>query len=275
MDKQKTFSKRQGLYSIKEKEITVREDAPEGLRGFIKMAFYDLNKNPSELRTITSRVLKTPPDSNNWSEFPNIDWEVGQHLKNCEWYLVYDIIEVIIQKLNPNEKETFTNEINEYFITNGIGWKIVNGQIETRGDEVFETAVNKVVTVLDFAKLQTAKTEIREALSDLSRRPTPDITGAIQYSLACLECVTREFTGDKNSTLGDLMKKYPSIIPSPLDQAVAKIWGFTSEQGRHLREGQAPEYFEAELVVEVTSAIVTYLGKKLQGKNSTKQTFDF
>jgi hypothetical protein len=275
MEKKEKFSKRKGLYSLKEKEITVREDAPEGLRGFIKMAFYDLNKNPSDLRTITSRVLKTPPDSNNWSEYPNIDWEVGQHLENCEWHLVYDIIEVIIQKLNPKEKETFTNEINEYFITNGIGWKIVNGQIETRGDEVFETAVKTVVSVLDVAKLQTAKTEIREALNDLSRRPTPDITGAIQHSLACLECVTREFTGDKKSTLGDLMKKYPGVIPSPLDQAVTKIWGFTSEQGRHLREGEAPEYLEAELVVEVTSAIATYLGKKLQGKNSTDQTFDF
>lgn len=265
MTNKETFSKRQGLFSIKEKEITVREDAPEGLRGFIRMAYYDLKKKPSDLRSITTRVLKTPPDSNNWSEFPNIDYEVGQHLDSCEWYLVYDIIEIIIQKLNTQEKEQFTNEINEYFIINGIGWKIANGQIETRGDEVFETAVKTVVAVLETAKLQTAKTEIKEALIDLSRRPTPDITGAIQHSLACLECVTREITGDTKSTLGDLMKKFPGVIPSPLDQAVTKIWGFTSEQGRHLREGQSPEYLEAELVVEVTSAIATYLGKKLGG----------
>lgn len=272
MNNKKAFSKRQGLFSIKEKEITVREDAPEGLRWFIRMAFYGLNKKPSDLRAITSRVLKIPPDSNNWSQFPNIDSEVGQHLENCEWYLVYDIVEVIIQKLNPKEEETFVNEINEYFITNGIGWKIVNGQIETRGDEVFETAVKTVVSVLDNAQLQTAKTEIREALNDLSRRPTPDITGAIQHSLACLECVTREFAGDKKSTLGDLMKKFPGLIPFPLDQAVTKIGGFTSEQGRHLREGEAPEYLEAELVVEVTSAIATYLGKKLSGTNTTGHT---
>ncbi len=265
MTNKETFSKRQGLYSIKEKEITVREDAPEGLRGFIQMAFYDLNKNPSDLRAITSRVLKIPPDSNNWSEYPNINWEVSQHLENCEWYLVYDIIEVIIQKLNPIDQKIFTKEITEYFITNGIGWKIVNGQIETRGDEVFETAVRTVVSVLETANLETAKTEIREALIDLSRRPTPDITGAIQHSLACLECVARETTGDKKATLGELIKKHPNIVPKPLDIAIEKIWGFTSEQGRHLREGQAPEYLEAELVVEVTSAIATYLGKKLGG----------
>ncbi len=275
MTNKETFSRRQGLYSLKEKEITVREDAPEGLRGFIRMAFYDLNKYPSDLRAITTRVFKIPPDRNNWSEYPNIDYEVGQHINNCEWYLVYDIIEVIIQKLTSKESEIFSNEINEYFITNGIGWKIVNGQIETRGDEVFETAVKTVVSVLVTAKLQTAKTEIREALNDLSRRPTPDITGAIQHSLACLECVTREYTGDAKSTLGDLMKKFTGVIPTPLDQAVTKIWGFTSEQGRHLREGQAPEYLEAELVVEVTSAIATYLGKKLSGTNSAAQTNEF
>jgi hypothetical protein len=193
---------------------------------------------------------------------------------NCEWYLIYDIIEVIIQRLNKNEQETFTSEINEYFITNGIGWKIVNEEIETRGDEVFETAIDTVVKVLESAKLQTAKTEIREALNDLSRRPSPDITGAIQHSLACLECVTREATGDKKATLGELMKKYPGIIPSPLDQAVTKIWGFTSEQGRHLREGEAPEYLEAELVVEVTAAISTYLGKKLGGTSTEMEPDD-
>lgn len=275
MTSKETFSKRQGLFSIKEKEITVREDAPEGLRGFIRMAFYDLNKYPSDLRAITTKVLKTPPDSNNWSEHPNIDYEVRQHLENCEWYLVYDIIETIIQKLNQQDKTIFTNEINEYFITNGIGWKIISGQIETRGDEVFETAIKTVASVLEKAKLQTAKTEIKEALNDLSRRPTPDITGAIQHSLACLECVTREFTGDTKSTLGDLMKKFPGVIPTPLDQAVTKIWGFTSEQGRHLREGQAPEYLEAELVVEVTAAIATYFGKKLGGISQEEGNKEF
>lgn len=61
----------------------------------------------------------------------------------------------------------------------------------------------------------------------------------------------REVTGDTKSTLGDLMKKFPKVIPCPLDQAVTKIWGLTSEQGRHLREGQAPEYLEAELVVRL------------------------
>ena len=265
MGSRKVFSKRRGFFSVKKKEITIRKDAPKELREFIKMMFYDLGKVPSDLRQIVCMVLKIPPNRNNWSEFPNIDYEVTERLENSEWYEVYDIIESIIQKLNKDEKEKFTSAINEYFIANGIGWKIEEEFIETRGDEVFETAVNTVVSTLEKAKLVTAKTEIKEALLDLSRRPTPDVTGAIQHSLACLECVTREITGDKKSTLGELMKKYPDVIPAPLDSAISKIWGFTSEQGRHLKEGNTPNYLEAELVVELTAAITTYLSKKLSG----------
>ena len=261
------FSKRYGHNLPKPKEITVREDAPDGLRGFIIMAYYDLGKKPSDLRWVVCRVLKTPPDQGNWSEFPNIDNEVQNLIYSCEWFRVYDIIEAIISDLTPNNQQNFEDELNEFFIINGIGWKIVNGLIETRGDEMFETTVESVQTVLKEARLPTAMTEITEALSDLSRRPQPDITGAIQHSLACLECTMREVTGDKNSTLGELIKKYQGVIPAPLDQAVSKIWGYSSEQGRHLREGQKPEYIEAVLVVEVTAAIASYLGQKRRDNN--------
>lgn len=273
MTNRETFSKRLGHFSLKDKEITIRENAPEGLRNYIRVAYYDLGKIPSSLLPIICKVLKVTPEDN-WTEFPNIDNEIKSHLEVCDWFYIYDILELTIAKLNPQDSEKFTNEINEYFVINGIGWKIVNGLVETRGDEVFETAVNTVVSVLETANLQTAKTEIKEALNDLSRRPTPDITGAIQHSLACLECVTREITGERNLTLGALMSKFPGIIPPPLDIAVSKIWGFTSEQGRHLREGQAPEYLEAELVVEVTAAISTYLGKKFGGTDTIIENND-
>ena len=117
---------------------------------------------------------------------------------------------------------------------------------------------------MEKANLGTAKTEIREALNDLSRRPNADITGAIQHSLASLECVARQIAGNTKMTLGELIKKYPNIVPKPLDEAISKIWGFTSEQGRHLREGGQPTYVEAELVVGLSAVLTTYLGKKMK-----------
>ena len=42
--------------------------------------------------------------------------------------------------------------------------------------------------------------EIHEALKDISRRPTPDRTGAIQHSIAAMECTAREVAGEPNLT---------------------------------------------------------------------------
>ncbi len=58
------------------------------------------------------------------------------------------------------------------------------------------------------------------------------------------------------------MKRYPDVIPRPLDEAVSKAWGFASEHARHIREGREPTFEEAELVVGVAAAITTYLVRK-------------
>jgi len=255
------FSKRQGLNN-QEKEISIRNDAPQELREYIVQTVESLGCGPAFSRQVICRVLRKVPDRDNWTPYPNIYNEVVDLMTDCEWFYVYDIIEGIYEKIKPELKEVFETEINDYFILNGIGWKLKNGLIEYRGNENFEQELNTVVSVLDKANLQTAKTEIREAINDLSRRPNADITGSIQHSVASLECVAREVTGDISLTLGALITKHPDIVPKPIDVVISKIWGFSSEQGRHLREGREPNYEEAELIVGLSAALTTYLSKK-------------
>lgn len=256
------FSKKHG-HSVKKKEITIREEAPQELREFIIQTIYAFSHNPTFLRKFICLVLRKTPNSDNWSNYPNIDNEVNELINDCEWFYVYDIIEEFANQINIKYRERFHEELNDFFKLNGIGWKLNEGIIEFRGDVVFEETIEKVEKTLSTAELNTAKTEIQEAISDLSRRPDPDITGAIQHSIACLECVCREATGDENATLGDLMKKYQEIVPKPLDKAITSIWGFSSEQGRHLREGRTPDYLEAELLVELSSSISNYIANKI------------
>lgn len=52
------------------------------------------------------------------------------------------------------------------------------------------------------------------------------------------------------------------VIPKPLDVALDKLWGFCSEYGRHLNEGKAPAFEEAQLVVGICASIITYLQSK-------------
>jgi len=131
-----------------------------------------------------------------------------------------------------------------------------------RGTELFEETVRQAETELGLRGFSSARNELHESLHDLSRRPTPDVTGAIQHSMAALECVARVCCGDDKSTLGEILKRYRDLIPKPLDEAVMKIWGYASENARHINEGCEPNFEEAELVVSTVAGVSTYLSKK-------------
>ena len=256
------FSRRHG-YEAHDSEIRVREDAPEELRSVLVDIAYESGLRPGELRSIICRVLRIAADPDNWSEFPNIDYEVRSELMNCEWYRVYDVIEEIPGALSDGYPDEFEEEMNKYFHMKGIGWQLFDGRIEVRGPEAFEVAVEGALNTLRQDKRSTAHTELLEALKDLSRRPVSDTTGAIQHSMAALECVARDITGNPNATLGKIINDNPDLIPKPLDQAVEKAWGYASETGRHLREGESPKYAEAELIVSMSSAVSSYLINKV------------
>ena len=267
------FSRRHG-YNPPEPEITVRQDAPDELRAVLADIAYESGLRPNSLRSLVCRVLRVAPDPSNWSEYPNVDGEVREHLRECPWYRVYDVIEAIYGRLKGREGvlrgdqavdggEYFSDELNAYFRERGIGWQLVNGQIEVRGEEEFEEAVHGGHGALEEAGKATAAKELHEALSDLSRRPEADVTGAIQHAMAALECVARDAAGDQKATLGELIKRHPDLFPKPLDQSLEKAWGYASEAGRHLKEGKAPAFEEAELIVGICGSVCRYLARKI------------
>jgi hypothetical protein len=268
------FSKRHG-YEPTDPEITVRSDAPYDLRGVVADLAYESGLEPGSLRSVVCRILRVREDPSNWSAYPNVDGEARGHLDTCQWFEVYDIVEAIHSRLVSAERgsaragerdmlrpEHFETELNAYFRKNGIGWQLVQGQIQVRGGEAFEHTISAARVELEEQGRHTAANEIHQALVDLSRRPDPDVTGALQHGLAALECVVRDVVGDPKATLGALLTKYRGIVPPPLDQAVEKIWGYASEQGRHLREGRTPALEDAELAVQVAAAVASYLSKR-------------
>lgn len=267
------FSKRMGLDNQDPVEITVRNDAPTGLRQFVVSLAYDAGLSPSPMRTLLCRFLRVAPNPGNWSEWPNVAGEVDDLIAGCKWYTVYDIIEGVYRRLKDggytvqqgnaaDPAEYFAGELNAFFFQNGIGWQLVDGQIQVRGSEIFEEVTHTTIDVLSETAHRTAQKEIHQALIDLSRRPEPDVTGAVQHALAALECVARDACGDPKATLGEILKRHQDLLPRPLDAAVEKAWGYASEHGRHLREGREPSMAEAELLVGMASVIATYLVKK-------------
>jgi AbiJ N-terminal domain 4 len=261
-----SFSRRNGFKQLHPIPISIRTDAPDEIREVIVVLAYEYGFSPKPLREVVCRALRKLPDKSNWTEYPNINNEIQLLISSCDWYRVYDVIEAIANKMRDEpfsfEYEKFEAELNDYFAENGVGWQLCAGKIEVRGDAVFENATHQAISNLHDGGFATAGNEVSEALHDLSRRPSPDITGAIQHSMAALECVARAVTGDHKATLGEIMKHHRDLMPKPLDDAVSKLWGFASENARHINEGRTPPFEEAELVVTVVASICTYLVKK-------------
>jgi hypothetical protein len=247
--------------------ITVRDEAPEWLRELIVSEALVALITPKELRRLLcSRLLESSNDDN-WSN-GSIEQEIRTLLSSAEWYQVYDFCEDLSRWIRTNrggDRHThFTDRLNEAFIAKGIGWQLIDHRIETRGTETFEVTVRSAILAASENRKSVAQSELHEALRDLSRRPVPDISGAIQHSMAALECVARDVAGDPKSTLGELIKKNPSLLPPPLGPALSQIWGFASNNGRHLQDGQPPSFDEAELIVSLAGALSTFLFKKIQ-----------
>ena len=262
------FSRRFGYRP--EPEITIREDAPEWLRFAVVDIAREVGLSPALVRKIACRTLFAAPDQDNWSD-GSIWSEMIELLSGCEWYSVYDTAEALYATLEARDSSRgeglaaqYEDRLNQRFRDGGVGWQMQNGRLVVRGSEPFEAVTRQASEVLVEHGRSTAAREIHEALGDLSRRPKPDVSGAIQHAMAALECVMRELSGESSITLGDLLKRHGEalgIVP-PLDQALNKLWGYASERGRHLREGHEPGFEEAELVVGVAAAASIYLSKQ-------------
>jgi hypothetical protein len=78
-------------------------------------------------------------------------------------------------------------------------------------------------------------------------------------SISALEALAKDITKEPNATLGQLIKRLD--LPPPLDAAATKLWGYASDQARHVTEGVNPNRTEAAFVVQVCAAFVSYLSK--------------
>ncbi len=266
----KHFSARQGHRPIN-RSITVREDAPTILREAIIPLAENLGMTPQHLRNVICRVLLKRPDSDNWSDSPVLG-EIESLVENAPWNKVYDILEAIYDELSGNtpfkcsqDQNKFKLLLNDFFVENGIGWELREGKIIHRGSEFFTNSTREVPQILNESGYERAANEIREALSDISRIPDPDITGAIQHAMAALEATAREVTGQRSYTLGKLVPMLD--LPSPLDQAVTKLWGFASDRGRHICEQQTINRTEAELIVTIAGSLCAYVAQMMVTMN--------
>jgi AbiJ N-terminal domain 4 len=187
-------------------------------------------------------------------------------------FKVYDIIEAlyaamakqdaITKRTAPrfaNTRSKFAEELNEFFIEEGIGWQLVNGQIVARGDEGFQEAVKTAHSQLNENQRPTAASHIRFAVTALSERPKPNTSGAVAQATSAVECLLHDITGQE-MTLGKYLDKHPSLFHPALKKALDGVYGYASDAGaRHGKEGQEPSFDEAQFAVTTCATACSLL----------------
>lgn len=76
--------------------------------------------------------------------------------------------------------------------------------------------------------------------------------------------MARDVTGDPNATFGEILNHHPGLLPRPLDMALSRVWGYASNEARHVKEGREISRDEAELLVGLSGIVSTYLVRKLK-----------
>lgn len=240
--------------------IVIRNDAQDDFRVWLIGLAKRVNISVDTILHIVCQKTFKGEDGN-WGEQYKEN-EAKDKLRDALWYYVYDVAEAFYDSIpNSNKKQEYESELNTYFQTNGYGWKFENGQILFRGSEIEEQAFTNAVQSL--STNQTAQSELKLALDDLSKRPIADTTGTVQHAMAAMECFCRQKFGGTTSTLGDIIQNNRSSFTPPLDKALEKLWGFASNHGRHVLNGGAATEEEAEFVLNMCSSIIVYLSKTI------------
>jgi hypothetical protein len=256
-----SFSERNG-HKAPRSEAPVRDSVPPEVRDrFLQLAraynqpfLYDIVRKALGVRRDYS--LKTDDDYYN---------AVAGIVRGADWFEFYDIAEALTQEFG-NDSGPFAlfdlrRELNELFEDHNLAWHIVGEEIVLRTGEATDAIIEGAISELETAHRPTAANELRKAVAALSRRPEPDTRDAVRFALGAMEAVARDITGDRKATLGEILKKRGGILPSTLDSAFSKAWGYSSDVARHVDENKAPTLDEAVLVVGLVGAGVAYLAR--------------
>jgi hypothetical protein len=131
------------------------------------------------------------------------------------------------------------------------------------GHITFPNSKNTIVTA-GCRILRNGLRQLRmKPIREIAYRLNAPVTHVLVFHSAQLRLFhSSNLSGAPKATLGEILKQYPDLLPKPLDTALSQIWGYASNEARHVQEGRDPIREEAELVVGLAAVVTTYLIRK-------------
>ena len=235
-----------------------------GIESLFFELWHDFFKLPSDnIGTSYSRPLAT----------------VRKHFLECEWHTVYDLIQFLADsdlgygtsdsynRRGYSSRSAFITACNEVLKQELSGYRFVSGKLVqiTGEDEV--AAIEQALGLPD--PLKPVTTHLRQALTLLADRKTPDYRNSIKESILAVESLCKLLSGLPTATLGPALKaveKSTALHPA-LKEAFGNLYGYTSDADgiRHaLLDEPTLDLEDAKFMLVSCSAFVNYMVIKAQ-----------
>jgi hypothetical protein len=194
--------------------------------------------------------------------------EIKAYFFNCEWYEVYDFIEVFPELYFQNnyQREEYRKYCNIVLEQECCAYRFIDSHIVKLTDDMEIESIEKSLSLA--SKHIGAQTHIKTSLQLLSDKSNPDYRNSIKESILAVESTCKIIVGDNKATLGKaldiLEKKYQ--LHTALKEGFKKIYGYTSDADgiRHaLLEESTLKYDDAFYMLVSCSAFINYLISKV------------
>jgi len=259
------FSRREGFEDY---DSLIYDDAPAGLRYGLREVLVSLGfKLPSQERDILCKALRQIPDVDNWSEYPNIEYEVIGLVGTGPWFKFFNAIERLPGFLRDELVPIYHEKMNELFAEERIGYRFESGILVRQGTEEFHAAVSLARTALKDERFAEPRRQFERGYDFRNARP-PDWPNAIKEAVNSVEGVLQVIYQCPGLSLTSIIsQKLPVDVPSGIKRLFNSLYsqGSGTVGARHASiGGNEPTGPRAELALHFAASLHAFAVNELE-----------
>jgi len=256
----------------------VPESARTGLCQILENYFQSSSLSASQLYFNVSHALHIEQENVN-SRMPKLPRDahraIGKLIMECEWWQFYDICEVIPRSLkiyysNNTTRADFHKKINALFKIEKLGFEVTEDGLVEKVDTSFtDASIKNTRYLVEDPNFKEAGELFEKSLQEVYYKTQPDFEKCINDTLLAAEVVARTVNnGDKkmssfNEIINNLAEK--ELIPQQIARVIYSIYLSIGDHHRRIdgmNGSNSVGVDEAEFVLALTAAIITYLVTK-------------
>lgn len=198
--------------------------------------------------------------------------EINNHILSCQWFEVYDFIEIHLLSISEEKRKERVQQYNLIFEEEGVPYRISDGVVVP----IYNETELSVIEQASNTEFDSVNQHLKKALLCFSDRKQPDYENTIKESISAVEAMCCIING-KNETLNkalDHLQNNGVHIHPAMKNAFVSLYAYTCDEKGIRHAGiefvNTPSE-DAKYMLISCSAFVNYLIEKWTKTNKAEE----